>query len=80
MTKTNSDYKVIKQSKDGQGEWFSHKAAFIGSLEECEAYAARFMDDQLQHLAGQMGHRITIQTRGSREGREKFIKIYRYDV
>lgn len=81
-TKTKWTHKVVKQSKDGQGEWFNHDAAFTGSLESCERYAETFLTDQLaptplgNSLKGSMGHRITIQRRGSRN----ITKAYRYDA
>lgn len=74
-------HKVVKQSKDGQGEWFNCKTAFTGSLAECEQYATAFLAEQLtptplgNSLKGSMGHRITIQLRGGR----RIEKIYRYD-
>lgn len=75
-TATQWTHKVVKQSRDGQGQWFSHKTAFTGSLEECEKYAESFLADQLVHLRGSMGHRITIKQRGGKVTE----KIYRYDV
>lgn len=79
-TKTKWTHKVVKQSKDMQGKWFDHATAFTGSLQECERYAAEFLAEQLattelgNSLAGDMGHRITIQIRGRRD----IAKIYRY--
>jgi len=80
-TQTQWTHKVVKQSKDGQGEWFNHKTAFTGSGSECEAYAEAFLAEQLEptpmgnSLRGSKGHRITIQLRGTRG----IYKVYRYE-
>lgn len=74
-------HKVVKQYRDGQGEWCNHEPAFRGSMRECERYAESFLTDQLaptelgNSLAGSMGLRITIQLRGRGN---RIVKIYRY--
>lgn len=79
--KTKWTHKVVKQGKDGQGQWFNFGTAFTGSLAECEEYAESFLAGQLaptpagNSLKGSMGLRITIQRRGG----HNIEKIYRFD-
>lgn len=68
-TKTQWTHKVVKKSRGGDGEWFSHPTAKTGSLEECIEYAELFLEDQLQptalgnSLRGDGGHRIIVVSR-----------------
>lgn len=73
-TRKTWTHKVYKQSRGGQGEWFSYPTAFTGTEEACQSYAERFLAEQLEHLKGSMGHRIVVATRGG-----KIAKVYRYD-
>ncbi len=79
-TKTMWTHKVVKQYKDGQGQWCNCDRAHAGTLTECETYAEAFLAEQLAptelggSLKGHMGLRITIQRRGGHD----IEKIYRY--
>lgn len=55
-------HKVVKMQRGMRGEWFARAAAFTGSLDECQTYAAAFAAEQ----AGVAGTRITVQTRGGK--------------
>ena len=52
-------HKVVKQSRSGDGKWFSHRAATTGTLDFCLAYAECCAMEQKTG-----GHKITVQTRG----------------
>lgn len=76
-TKTKWTHKVVKVSRGTNSEWYSHPAAFTGSMDECKAYAETFLREQTAgegSLRGSLGHRIQVQTRGG-----SVVQSLRYD-
>lgn len=58
-------YKVVKMQRGMDGRWHSYRAAgTFGSELEAREYAEAFASDQ--RVAGVVGTKITVQTRGGR--------------
>jgi len=57
-------HKVVKEQRGMRGEWFRHKAAKTGTESACREYAEEFAAQQ--QIAGVVGTRIRVLTRGSK--------------
>jgi len=60
------NFKVVKKSRGGQGEWFSHSAAatFV-TFAEAKEYARKFALEQLAALGTSDSHRYCVVPRKS---------------
>lgn len=60
----NWNYKVVKMSRGGNGEWFSHPtAATFEQIEDAKEYARKFHAEQQASLGVNDGHKYCVLPR-----------------